>query len=96
VLDAFGRTVQLSFPIGGDVVFGLERFNEMFCMLLANVFDAKVIDCEAKGDGSSLVLPKAGRSFARGTPKRLEMLNKLFLRQSSCLRQAIHALVIGA
>ena len=46
-------------PVGDDRIMLLKRGEEVFCMAFAEVFDAKVINDEDKGDWAPLVSPEA-------------------------------------
>jgi hypothetical protein len=40
----------LGVPVAGDGAFGLERFNQVVGVFLANIFDTEVINHQAEGD----------------------------------------------
>ena len=48
-------TVEFDLPVGGDCVLLTEDGCQMLGMFAANIFDCKVVDYKAKGDGSGLV-----------------------------------------
>jgi hypothetical protein len=53
-------TIKFAFPVGGNGVKVLKGIDEVVGIVFANILDAKVINNEAEGDVTALVLPKAG------------------------------------
>ena len=56
----------------------LEEGHEMFGVLFADVFDAKVIDVEGESDRAPLVGPENGDTFTLGVPLFVEAFFEQF------------------
>ena len=62
-------------------------------MCFSNIFNAKIVDTECKGNGLPVVLPEARVDFALVMALGLESLFQEFLCNYSCLREPIHSLL---
>ena len=67
--------------------------HEVFGMLLADIFDAKIVDAKGERDGSLLVHPKTWSEFGLCVAFVVEPFFKQLMCQDSCLWQALHALL---
>jgi hypothetical protein len=83
--------VEAASPVGGDCVKVLEGFDEMPCVLVTDVFYAKVIDDEGKGDGSGFVAPEPRGEVGRLVAVLGQVLFEALIGDDASLGQTIHA-----
>jgi hypothetical protein len=83
--------VEAASPVGGDCVKVFECFDEMPCVLVTDVFYAKVIDDKGKGDGPGLVAPEPRGEVGWLVAVLGQVLFKALIGDDASLGQTIHA-----
>ena len=82
--------VEAASPVGGDCVKVLKGFDEMPCVLVTDLFDAKVIDNEGKGDGSGFVAPEPRGEVGWLVAVLGQVLFETLIGDDASLGQTIH------
>jgi hypothetical protein len=82
-------TVILPGPVNRNFVVSPEGSKEMVCIIVAKIFDAKIINTKAKFCWASIVFPKSGCVRARIVSMRSQLINQVFVREDGL--QAIHS-----
>jgi hypothetical protein len=83
--------VEAASLVGGDCVKVLQGFDEMPCVLVTDVFYAKVIDDEGKGDGPGFVAPEPRGEVGRLVAVLGQVLFEALIGNDASLGQTIHA-----
>ena len=83
--------VQVTGPIRGDFVVGLERINKVVCLFLGRIYDAEIVNAQGERGGSCSVAPKAWSTWGGFVSVWGNVANKLFKGDEYCLIEAIHA-----
>jgi hypothetical protein len=69
----------------------MEVGDQVFCMLSAFIFHAKVVDNEAEHDGARDVSEEAGSVLCGGVAKGGKVLDEVVVGNDASLQKAVHA-----
>src|SRR5210317_1720514 len=83
--------VSFSLPICCTVIVFLNYFDQMFCMLFAYIFDAKIVDDKSETDRTPIMRPESRSVFALVVSMCIQTFLKEFLGQNATLWQAVHS-----
>jgi len=84
-------TVEFSSPIFSDAVVFADAVAEMISVLLADIFDSKIIDHEGKFNGAPFVTPEPGCVTTLEVSFGFQSFSEELVGEDASLGKAVHA-----